>query len=237
MLMRNKIITLIFCLTLAVSTVAGLLVPDQYYSENEKRILTQKDAISLADFPSGKMGAEVEKYLSDQFPLRDGWITVRTLVERLCGKTEISNVYFARDGYLIDAFTEYDQKRFSANIEALVTLSETLKANDIPMQIMLVPTSAQILADKLPAYAPNLDQKALLDYAASQGLDTVDCSASFRNIKTNTSIIKRIITLRALARITAMPRGGRSRKRRRSRFRPGRVRCYAMTFAVRPITR
>lgn len=51
---------------------------------------------------------------------------------------------------------------------------------------------------KLPAYAPNLDQKALLDYAASQGLDTVDCSASFRNIKTNTSIIKRIITLRAL---------------------------------------
>ena len=174
MLMRNKIITLFFCLTLAVSTVAGLLVPDQYYSENEKRILTQKDAISLADFPSGKMGTEVEKYLSDQFPLRDGWITVRTLVERLCGKTEISNVYFARDGYLIDAFTEYDQKQFSANIEALVTLSETLKANDIPMQIMLVPTSAQILADKLPAYAPNLDQKALLDYAASQGLDTVD---------------------------------------------------------------
>lgn len=172
--MRNKIITLFFCLTLAVSTVAGLLVPDQYYSENEKRILTQKDAISLADFPSGKMGTEVEKYLSDQFPLRDGWITVRTLVERLCGKTEISNVYFARDGYLIDAFTEYDQKQFSANIEALVTLSETLKANDIPMQIMLVPTSAQILADKLPAYAPNLDQKALLDYAASQGLDTVD---------------------------------------------------------------
>ena len=133
---------------LAGTTIAGFLVPDQYYSESEKRILTQKDAISFADFPSGKMGTEVEKYLADQFPLRDGWITIKTLVERLCGKTEISNVYFARDGYLIDAFTEYDPKQFSSNIKALVTLSETLKANDIPMQVMLVPTAAQILADK-----------------------------------------------------------------------------------------
>ena len=103
--MKNKIITLFFCLMLAGTTIAGFLVPDQYYSESEKRILTQKDVISLTDFPSGKMGTEVEKYLTDQFPFRDGWITIKTLVERLCGKTEISNVYFAREGYLIDAFT------------------------------------------------------------------------------------------------------------------------------------
>ena len=42
------------------------------------------------------------------------------------------------------------------------------------MQVMLVPTAAQILSDKLPAYAPNLDQKAMLDFAKAQGLNTVN---------------------------------------------------------------
>ncbi len=172
--MRNKIITSVFCLLLVVGVLSGFLVPDKYYSESEKRTLTQKNAISITDFPSGKMGTEIEKYLADQFPLRDGWITVKTLTERLSGKTEISDVYFGKDGYLIDAFTGYNQKQFSANINALAKLSGSLKTEGIPMQVMLVPTAAQILSDKLPAYAPNLDQKTLLDFAKAQGLDTVN---------------------------------------------------------------
>lgn len=172
--MRNKIISSVFCLLLAVGVLSGFLVPDKYYSESEKRTLTQKNAISIADFLSGKMGTEIEKYLADQFPLRDGWITVKTLTERLSGKTEISDVYFGKDGYLIDAFTGYNQKQFSANINALAKLSGSLKVAGIPMQVMLVPTAAQILSDKLPAYAPNLDQKALLDFAKVQGLDAVN---------------------------------------------------------------
>lgn len=172
--MRNKIITAVFCLLLAVGVLSGFLVPDKYYSESEKRTLTQKNAITIADFLSGKMGTEIEKYLSDQFPLRDGWITVKTLTERLSGKTEISDVYFGKDGYLIDAFTGCDQKQFSANINALVKLSESMKTAGIPMQVMLVPTAAQILSDKLPAYAPNLDQKTMPNFAKAQGLDTVN---------------------------------------------------------------
>lgn len=172
--MRNKIITSVFCLLLAVGVLSEFLVPDKYYSESEKRILTQKNAISVADFPSGKMGTEIEKYLADQFPLRDDWITVKTLAERLCGKTEISNVYFGKDGYLFDAFTDYDREQLSANIKALAKLSESLKAAGVPMQVMLVPTAAQILSEKLPAYAPNLDQRVLQEYAEAQGLDIVN---------------------------------------------------------------
>lgn len=172
--MRNKIITFVFCLLLVVGVLSGFLVPDKYYSESEKRTLTQKNAISIADFPSCKMGTEIEKYLADQFPLRDGWITVKTLTERLSGKTEISRVYFGKDGYLIDVFTDYNQEQFNANIEALVKLSGKMKSADIPMQVMLVPTAAHILSDKLPAFALNIDQEKLLNIAKEQGLDTVN---------------------------------------------------------------
>ncbi len=172
--MRNKIITSVFCLLLAVGMLSGFLVPDKYYSENEKRTLTQKDTISISDFFSGKMGTQIEKYLADQFPLRDSLITVKTLAERLSGKTEISDVYFGKDGYLIDVFTDYNQEQFNANIKALVKLYGKMKSADIPMQVMLVPTAAQILSDKLPAFAPNIDQEKLLNIAKEQGLDTVN---------------------------------------------------------------
>lgn len=181
--MRNKIITAAFCLLLAAGVLSGFFVPNQYYSESEKRTLTQKGTISISDFSSGKMGLELEKYLTDQFPLRDDWITVKTLAERLSGKTQISGVYFGKDGYLIDAFTSYNQKQFAANLEALAKLSESLKAAGIPMQVMLVPTAAQILSDKLPSYAPNLDQKALLDLAKAQGLTTVNVFDSLSDHK------------------------------------------------------
>ena len=172
--MKNKFLSVFFCLLLAVGTISGIVVPDKYYSETEKRTLAQKDSISLHDFKSGKMGTEVETYLSDQFPLRNGWISLKTLTERFCGKTEISGVYFGKDGYLIDNFTTYDKEQFSKNVAALKTLSEKMKKAGVPMQTMLVPTAAQILSNKLPYCAPNPDQKALLDYAKAQGLDTVN---------------------------------------------------------------
>ncbi len=172
--MKNKVITFVFCLLLTVGIISGILTPDKYYSESEKRTLTQKSAISIVDFPTGKMGTALEKYLSDQFPARDNWITVKTLSERISGKTEISNVYFGKDGYLIDSFTNYNKAQFEANISTLVALNQKLQSQNISMQVMLVPTASHILSNKLPICAPNLDQKAFLDCAKSVGLSTVD---------------------------------------------------------------
>lgn len=235
--MRNKIITSFFCLLLAAGVLAGLLTPDRYYSESEKRTLTQKNAISPSDFFGGKMGTEIEKYLADQFPLRDGWITVKTLAERLSGKTETAGVCFGKDGYQIDAFTDYDRERFSANLEALLRLSKTLEARDVPMQVMLVPTAVQILADKLPTFAPRLDQRALLEEAKARGLCNVMCLTFSQSTGTSTFTTRPITILRASARITATPRGCRRREGRRSRSPRGRAKCCATPSAARPTIR
>ena len=75
--MRNKIITSFFCLLLAVSALIGLLMPDRYYSEREKRTLTQKPKFTVADFISGKFSDNLESYLTDQVPLRDDRVTLK----------------------------------------------------------------------------------------------------------------------------------------------------------------
>ena len=94
--MRNKIMISFFCLLLALSALAGLM-PDRYYSEREKRTLTQKPQFTMADFLSGKFGDELESYLTDQVPLRDGWVTMKTYLELAVGKRESGGVYLCKD--------------------------------------------------------------------------------------------------------------------------------------------
>ena len=172
--MRNKIITSFFCLLLAVSALIGLLMPDRYYSEREKRTLTQKPKFTVANFISGEFSDELEKYLTDQVPLRDGWVTMKTYMELAIGKRESVGVYICKDKYLMDKFTSYSKKQLVANAAALVDLQEKLAAEGISMNTILVPVAAQVLTDKLPAYAPVADYAAILQVLTDAGVDTTD---------------------------------------------------------------
>ena len=172
--MRNKIITSFFCLLLAVSTLAGLLLPDRYYSEREKRTLTQKPKFTVADLISGKFSDNLESYLTDQVPLRDGWVTMKTYMELTVGKRESGGVYICKDKYLMDKFTSYSKKQLASNAATLVDLQEKLAAEGISMNMILVPMAAQVLTDKLPAHAPVADYTAILQVLTDAGVDTTD---------------------------------------------------------------
>ena len=172
--MRNKIITSFFCLLLAVSAFAGLFVPDRYYSEREKRTLMQKPQFTIADFVSGKFSDELEQYLTDQVPLRDDWVTLKTYLELAVGKRESGGVYICKDKYLMDKFTSYSKRQLAANAAALAELQKKLAAEGISMDTILVPVAAQVLTDKLPAYAPVADYAAILEVLTDAGVDTVD---------------------------------------------------------------
>ena len=172
--MRNKIITSFFCLLLAVSALIGLLMPDRYYSEREKRTLTQKPKFTVANFISGEFSGELEKYLTDQVPLRDDWVTIKTYMELAIGKRESGGVYICKDKYLMDKFTSYIKKQLAANAAALADLQEKLAAEGVSMNTILVPIAAQVLTDKLPAHAPVTDYTAILQVLTDAGVDTTD---------------------------------------------------------------
>ena len=172
--MRNKTITSFFCLLLAVSALIGLLMPDRYYSEREKRTLTQKPKFTVANFISGEFSGELEKYLTDQVPLRDGWVTMKTYMELDIGKRESGGVYICKDKYLMDKFTSYSKKLLATNAAALADLQEKLAAEGVSMNTILVPMAAQVLTDKLPAHAPVADYTAILQVLTDAGVDTTD---------------------------------------------------------------
>ncbi len=172
--MRSKIISILFCLLLAAGAASHLLTADKYYSESEKRTLAQFPAISWESIRSGKFGDDIENYFADQFPSRNGWVTIKTVTERLSGKKESGGVFFAEDGYLIEIHKSFSGKQTVANINAVKAVQDTLADQGISLRVMLVPTASDILSDKLPAYAPNADQQEIIEYAKKQGLNVVD---------------------------------------------------------------
>lgn len=149
-------------------------MPDRYYSEREKRTLTQKPQFTIADFISGEFSGELEKYLTDQVPLRDGWVTMKTYMELAIGKRESGGVYLCKDQYLMDKFTSYSKKQLAANAAALADLQEKLAAGGVSMNTILVHMAAQVLTDKLPAYAPAADYAAIFQVLTDAGVDTVN---------------------------------------------------------------
>ena len=134
----------------------------------------QKPQFTIVDFVSGKFSDELEQYLTDQVPLRDDWVTLKIYLELAVGKRESGGVYIGRDKYLMDKFTSYSKKQLAANAAALADLQEKLAAEGVSMNTILVPMAAQVLTDKLPAYAPVADYAAILQVLTDAGVDTTD---------------------------------------------------------------
>ncbi len=171
----SKAVTGIFLALVFGITITGFFVPVKARSESENRALAQKPKFSLASLfakeDKEKFTTKYEAYLTDQFIGRDTWISVKTRTELLLGKTDINGVYFAEDDYLItrtDASSinaEQEEKNI-ARLDAFIKkYSELL--GDTNVYAMLVPTAADILADKLPPFTSEYDQEALLNRVAA----------------------------------------------------------------------
>ena len=99
---------------------------------------------------------------------------MKTYLELAVGKRESGGVYICEDKYLMDKFTTYSKKQLATNAAALADLQEKLAAEGVSMNTILVPMAAQVLTDKLPAYAPVVDYAAILQVLTDAGGDTVD---------------------------------------------------------------
>lgn len=177
--MKNKSIyalsvTLLFCGFLLIFFVLSAVAPPSAFSETENRYLEQRPHLNWKTLKSGEFGRKYELYLSDQFPLRNRWIGLKTAAEMAQYKKEINGVFLGKDGYLIEALykEDIDQELYEKNLDRLRLFAD-VQSQALGMdhvRIMLAPSSSQILTDQLPASASPFDQRQVLeDFIASGG--------------------------------------------------------------------
>ncbi len=155
----------VFLLLVFGFTIANIIRPQRERSETENRSLAQRPALTWDSLISGEFAKDYEDYLSDQFIMRDKWITMKTDIERAALKQETNDVYFAGDDYLIEkhtgAFTSDTAKH---NVIQLTTffnnLAQTMGTEHL--SCIVVPNAVDTLRDILPAFADPYDEELYL---------------------------------------------------------------------------
>ena len=154
----SQVVTaVLFCAFLAGFGLLHILLPDRTFSPVENRTLSKMPDFSWSALVDGSYTSKLEKYLEDQFPLRDGWMGLKNRYEYLLGKREFHGVYLCGDR-LIHKIE--DASRAEQNIAYLQKLTEL---TDIPVYLGLIPTAAEVYRDQLPVGAENFDQAAYLE--------------------------------------------------------------------------
>lgn len=161
------IIIIVFIGFFVLISGASLIIKDREFSPNENRYLAETPELSWGNILSGKFQDGLEDYLRDQVCFRDGWITVKTGIQKACGDTDIGGAYVGKDGYDFEKITpeDVDEKQVDRNIKAVedyfMTASETIDKQKL--SFLLVPTSGLVMQEKLPKNARLFDQAKYID--------------------------------------------------------------------------
>jgi len=180
-----RLICGLFCGTLTLAVAANAFTPDQEFSEVENRALAQRPKLTADSFRiswplrksgdvfTGEFMSDFETYTTDQFVARDAWVSGKALFEKLTGKQENNGVYFCENSTLITRFVESNITRLDRNLTAVEKFTGV---SGVPVTFGLIPTQATVWADRLPAGAPNYDQKQVIDtaYAAAPSAKAAD---------------------------------------------------------------
>lgn len=159
----STFITALFCLFLFGFGIALILSPSRDFSDQENRYLAQFKAPTLKTLRSGEFMEKFEDYVTDQFPLRDQWVQLKAYSERALGKQENNGVYFSPDGQTLFAhFTAPTREALEQKVGFVNKLGANLV---VPVYFSLVPDKSFVLADLLPANAPNVDDGSTIEKA------------------------------------------------------------------------
>ena len=170
--------SLVFLVFIGFFFLLNLFLPDKEFSEQENRKLQTAPAFSFSSLFSGKFTSDYETYLTDQFPFRDRWISLKARCELASGKDANNGVYLCENETLLEAFEAPEQETLDSQLDAIDKLVGNTGAE---VYFALIPSASEIWRDMLPEGAPNGSQKDVIDYAYDRvSAKTVDMYSALR---------------------------------------------------------
>lgn len=150
---KNYPIIVLFFTFIIIFTVIDVITPDKKISEFENKFLQMKPKFTLNSFYYNEYVPKYEKYINEQFILRNKWIDLKSRCEYYIGKTENNGIVYGKDNYMFDKVHTINNKQLEKNIESIKKFIEKYKDENI--KFALIPNSFEVLSEKLP-YGLNL---------------------------------------------------------------------------------
>jgi hypothetical protein len=174
----KKLMITFFLLFIFIIPVITFLTPDKNISAIENKILQQLPDLNLDSILSKRFMKSFDKYVSDQFPLRVGFIKIKNIYGYLIGSREFRNVYLSKNNRLLEKFS-FNEDLCNSNIKNISKIAIYLKDNySINSRLMIIPTSIAFYEDQLYEYMITDNQLKALKYIESKFM-TLPNSSSF----------------------------------------------------------
>ncbi len=106
-------------------------MPDKVFSEIENRAHQQQPVFTASGLLAGTFADETERYLADQFILRDECVEAKTVLDAIAGKKEFNGVYLT-GGRLIERVDAPEEAKLTTNIAAVKHLASII---DTPLTL------------------------------------------------------------------------------------------------------
>ena len=171
----------VFILCMIVFFLLNLIISDKEMSEEENRMLARMPKVTWSSIISGDFMTKYESYLSDQFPGRNIWRSIKVGLSGIGGSRKEGGVLIGKDDYLMEEIAVPDQETLMENLEAIRQFEN--RSRDVQMYMLLVPNAACILSERLPAFATVSDQSrmfAQVKRELGEDVEWLDASAALK---------------------------------------------------------
>lgn len=176
---KDVVLCVLFCGFLAGMLSLFLLLPEQSFSQKEKRYLKTSPELTADTLLSGSYGENVEGYLADHIPGRDFFVGVSAYYDLLSNRQVTKDVYVASGDRLVEAPVKWNAAQAEKNMQAINDFAE---AAGRPVDLMIVPSAGFVMHDDVLGLTdPYTDdaQIAQLYAMAGEGVTCRDITGIF----------------------------------------------------------
>lgn len=159
--LKNYPILLLFFGFILIFSAIDIIMPDKNFSELENKYLQQNPKLTFDSLYNNEYSQKYEKYINEQFVLRNKWIDLKSRIEFFMGKTENNGIVYGKNNYLFDKVQKIDEKQLDKNVENIKMFLE--KYNNKNIKFALAPNSYEVLKDKLPYGLKLFSQKDMIN--------------------------------------------------------------------------
>ena len=150
----------VFSAIVILFTVIDIINSPKEFSELENKNLSQIPILSLESYIDTSFSSDYEKYINDQFFLRDKWIDLKSRIEYLLGKRENNDIIFGKDNYLFKKFTTFNDEMLKNNLNSIITFTNNYNKE---VDFFIIPNSYAVYDELTPRYLPLVDQLSLIN--------------------------------------------------------------------------
>lgn len=170
MKLKQYLTAAVLALTLAGGMVAQVLLPDREVSKAERRKLNQMPAFEMEALLSGEYASDLETYLLDQFPMRDGFRTIKSIWSYYILNQQDNNGIFIEQDTVSKLNGDLDRKQVQMFVDKMNALHDA-HFPDSEVTCVVIPDKNYYLTDG--KHYPRFDYETLFSMVR-EGLPWAD---------------------------------------------------------------